>query len=141
MKTILVIDDEKSWGDSLVTQLNKFSYNTILATSGQEGIEFAHKYFPDLILCDISLPDIDGFEVYEELHKTEFERIAPFIFISGKTDFSNINKKIKDLNCEFLTKPVRLKKIIETIEKIIGSNIFAKENVIFRNLCLYLIMN
>ena len=130
MKTILLIDDEKSWGETLVTQLNKFSYNVILATSGYEGIEFAHKYLPDLILCDYSLPDINGFDVYEELHRTEFERIAPFIFISGKTDFKNINKKIKDLNCEFLTKPVRLKKIIETIEKIIGTNIFAKDNVL-----------
>jgi anti-anti-sigma factor len=130
MNPILIIDDEQLWGEDIILQLNKSGYKSILALNGNEGIEFAEKHSPSIIFCDISLPDIDGFEVNRELQKIYSEKIPPFVFISGMADLPSIKRRIKALNCEYLTKPFRLKKILGLIDKLVNHNIPSKENIV-----------
>ena len=66
-KKILIIEDEKSIRNDISTALNLSGYQTVLAEDGFEGYELAKRQTPDLIICDIMMPEVDGYEVLEKI--------------------------------------------------------------------------
>lgn len=92
MKTILLIEDNDDIRNNIAEILELSNYNVILAQNGKIGIEKAILIKPDLIICDIMMPVLDGYGVLHAVHKNYEIRNTPFIFLTAKTesnDFRN----------------------------------------------------
>ena len=116
MDKILIIDNDRDilYYFSKLLKLNK--YSVIAADSGEKGIELALEEKPDLILCDIDMPQLNGYEVFKRLHQHKATLLIPFIFLTGKpedyTHRSSMNLGADD----FITKPLDADNIIMAIK-------------------------
>ena len=114
---ILMIEDDPSTAESIELILRKADLNTYVTDSGEEGIELAKLYDYDLILLDLSLPDIDGYDV---LRKLRMSRIAtPTLILTG---LDGIDSKIKGFSVgadDYLTKPFNREELIARIHAIV----------------------
>lgn len=86
-KTILFIDDENTWLDAIKTVLKKERFNVITAGSGEDAISKLQKKKPDLILSDVRMPVMNGFELYEKVKKNPSLASIPFFFMSSIDDY------------------------------------------------------
>jgi CheY-like chemotaxis protein len=84
MKTILIIEDEPEMRRNLATILRLEKYHPVAAENGRVGVEAALKERPDLILCDVMMPELDGFGVLRELRSHAATEATPFIFLTAK---------------------------------------------------------
>ena len=103
MKTILAVDDTPSNLDILIDLLSE--YDVIDATSGEEALEIVKDEKIDLILLDIMMPEMDGYEVCKRLKSDEKTKDIPIIFITGKTDEESIIKAYEYGGSDYVTKP------------------------------------
>ena len=88
-KKILVVEDDEIISDNLKNLLELQNYDVKVAENGKEGIDKAYIFKPDLVICDIMMPDITGFEVIDILSReNEFKQI-PFLFLTALTDTTN----------------------------------------------------
>jgi DNA-binding response OmpR family regulator len=93
-KTVLVIEDSPYLAESLVDMLNLKDYQAITAPNGREGVAMATKHQPDLILLDIRLPDIDGYEVYKQIRADKWGKTANIMVLTASESTENISKNI-----------------------------------------------
>ena len=105
MTKILLIDDEKAYLENLNTLLEEEGYETVTASNGMDGIEAAKTSQPDLIVCDIMLPDISGYMILEELRKRKSTKLIPFIFLTAKAEMSDLRKGMNLGADDYITKP------------------------------------
>ena len=84
MKTILIIEDEPGMRRNIATMLKLEGYNVIEAENGRTGVEQALAHTPDMILCDITMPDMDGFTAIARIRETPALHAVPFIFLTAK---------------------------------------------------------
>ncbi len=103
---ILVIEDEKTTLNSLVDFLNSEGFNAIGAENGRKGIELAQKHLPSLIICDIIMPDLDGYDVLTYLQQDAETAAIPFIFLTATTDSSSFRLGMEMGADDYLRKPV-----------------------------------
>jgi len=104
-ETILVIEDNEDMRQNTSEILELASYNVITAANGKEGVDLARKNKPDLILCDIMMPELDGYGVLRALENAEKVNAIPFVFITAKAEKSDFRKGM-DLGADdYLTKP------------------------------------
>jgi len=116
MKKILVIEDNKDILDNTVEILGLSNYEAIAASSGKEGIEKASSQLPDLILCDIMMPELDGYGVLHMVQKNpKLERI-PFIFLTAKTEKDDIRKGMSLGADDYITKPFDATDLLNAID-------------------------
>ncbi len=104
--TILVIEDEKTTLNSLVEFLNSEGFKAIGAANGRTGIELAQKNLPSLIICDIIMPDLDGYDVLTYLQQDPETSAIPFIFLTATTDSSSFRLGMEMGADDYLRKPV-----------------------------------
>lgn len=105
MKKILVIEDDQPIRSAILKFLQAESYDAICAPDGYAGIQLALEQAPDLILCDIMMPECDGYEVLTTLRQNPATASLPFIFLSAKADRSDLRQGM-DLGADdYLTKP------------------------------------
>lgn len=116
-KSVLIIEDSLYLAESLADMINIKGHTSIIAPNGVEGVRMALEYKPDLILLDIRLPDIDGYEVYRRIRNDEWGETAKIIVLTASESIENISKNI-DLPQELvLFKPDwSVKDLIEKIE-------------------------
>jgi signal transduction histidine kinase len=113
---ILVIDDEQDFADNLADILEDAGFEVQKAYSGQNALEIAPEFKPDLILSDISMPQMDGYQLFEEMKKNEITFNTPFVFLSGMGDPIALRKGM-DLGADdYLPKMLDAPKIIKSIE-------------------------
>ena len=105
-KKILIIDDEKMNIIALAYFL-KHKYEIIIASDGKTGIEAAEKNQPDVILLDIVMPEMSGFEVLTKLKESEITKKIPVIFISATEEEGDEEKGISLGAVDFIAKPFR----------------------------------
>lgn len=111
---ILLVDDEPAVLSALTNRLKLSDYKVCSATNGEEALEVFHREYPDLIVLDVMLPKMDGFEVCKRIRA---ESIVPIIFLSALED---ISERCADLDLganDYLTKPFSPKELEEKIEK------------------------
>lgn len=109
-----------------ILELAKFNVET--ANNGREGVLKAQTCFPDLILCDIMMPELDGYGVLNVLSRQKETKQIPFIFLSAKTERSDIRKGM-DLGADdYLTKPFEEVELISAIESRIAKVAIQREN-------------
>ena len=107
MKKILLIEDDIVLRENTAELLELSGYKVETASNGRAGIEVAKKYLPNLIVCDIMMPELDGYGALESLSKNDSTKYIPFIFLSAKTERKDVRKGM-DLGADdYITKPLQ----------------------------------
>ncbi|SFP03159.1 diguanylate cyclase [Hydrogenimonas thermophila] len=114
-KTILIVDDTIANLDILVDLLGQ--YDVIDAVNGEDALEIANEESIDLILLDIMMPEMDGYEVCKRLKSNEKTKDIPVIFITAKTDEDSIEKAYDIGGADYVTKPFRPKELLSRVKK------------------------
>lgn len=104
MKTILVVDDNKTNLSAAKAALADL-YKVIAVVSGEQALTYLNNYTPDLILLDINMPEMDGFEVMEKIKAMEMKKDIPIIFLTADNDADTENKCLKLGALDFIAKP------------------------------------
>jgi len=114
-KRILVVEDERDIRDSLKTilELNDFIVDT--AENGQVGLEKAEEKKPDLILCDVMMPVLDGFGLLEQLRKNGIE--TPLIFLTAKAQYNDLRTGMNLGADDYIFKPFKSAELLQSIER------------------------
>ena len=116
MKKILVIEDNAGIRENIAGVLELANYKVFTAEDGKTGIEIALHEKPDLILCDVIMPQLDGYGVLHLMHKNPAIRNTPFIFMSARTDRAEMRKGM-DLGADdYITKPIEKTELLQAIE-------------------------
>ena len=115
MKKVLLIEDNAAFSEELNDALKFEGFETIIAGTGEAGLDEVCKHYPDIILCDILLPDISGFEVYKKLKKEDALRNTPFLFITSLADRESYRTGMELGADDFITKPFTVKEITSAI--------------------------
>ena len=113
---ILIIEDEKVIRENVSYLLTLSGFEVRVAANGQDGLNQAIEFKPDLILCDIMMPEMDGFQVIECIRKEKDLSMVPFIFLTAKGELSDMRRGMILGADDYLTKPFTLEELIETIE-------------------------
>lgn len=116
MKTILVIEDEPEMRRNLLTILKLEKFQAVGAANGREGIEAVRRAKPDLILCDVMMPQLDGLGVLEALRQNEETAAIPFIFLTAKGEKEDLRNGMNLGADDYLTKPVARADLLEAIQ-------------------------
>ncbi len=115
-KRILVIEDDSRLSRTLRNVLITNGYEADVANSGAEGIQKAYEYCPDLILCDIKMSPIDGYQVYNILRDSSITNRIPFIFITGKSDLQDIRFGLELGVDDYIVKPFNNEDLLKSIQ-------------------------
>jgi two-component system LytT family response regulator len=113
---ILVLEDDEAVRLPIVDLLEAHNYEVITAEDGQKGIELAGSSKPDLILSDIMMPNVDGYGVFEALQQDPLTAVIPFIFLTAKTDPSDIREGLGLGVDDYITKPFEPEDLVDAIK-------------------------
>jgi len=120
MKKILTIDDEEDLTFFIKANLELTGeYEVVVARSGKEGIKAAIRYKPDLILLDIMMPHMDGYQVLDRLKKSRRTLSIPVIMLTAKGDDESKMKASSLYNEDYIVKPIQIDSLIAKIEEIL----------------------
>jgi len=120
MPTILLVEDNEMNRDMLSRRLIRKKYEVLLAVDGGEGVAMAHSEAPDLILMDMSLPVIDGWEATRQLKASPETRIIPIIALTAHA-MSGDREKALEAGCDdYDTKPIELPRLLGKMEAFLG---------------------
>lgn len=129
MKKIVLIEDNQEIRESMAEILNLAGYKVYTAENGKSGASLALEHQPDLIICDIMMPVLDGYGVIHLLHKHMPMHHIPFIFISAKTERMDVRKGM-DLGADdYLTKPFDGTELLNVVEARLKKSEFLKEKL------------
>lgn len=116
MKKILVIEDEPEMRRNLLTILSMEKYETVGAQNGRVGLELARTAKPDLILCDVMMPELDGYGVLKALRDDKSTVTIPFIFLTAKGEKVDLRNGMNKGADDYLTKPVSRADLLGAID-------------------------
>lgn len=116
MKKILVIEDEPEMRRNLATILKLEKFNVVQAENGRAGIETARKELPDMILCDVMMPEMDGHSVLQALRENSKTATTPFIFLTAKGEKQDFRSGMNLGADDYLTKPIAKDELLKAIE-------------------------
>lgn len=116
MASVLVIDDNADIRDNTAEILELAGYTSLTAENGKKGIETAVREKPDIIICDIMMPELDGYGVLHLLQKNPDTRDIPFIFLTAKTERSDLRKGMEMGADDYVTKPFEEIELLSAVE-------------------------
>lgn len=114
-KLILIIEDDEIFRSIIFDLLELENFNVISAQDGFLGLKLAKQFNPDLILCDINIPHLNGYEVLNKLREDLTITNTPFIFITSDTDTKSRSQAMQLGANDYLTKPVKIRTLLESI--------------------------
>ena len=115
MKKILVIDDDPAVQSLTVKALQTRGFETLTAADGLAGLEMARKHLPDMIICDIQMPNLDGYGTLTALQQDTLTATIPFIFLTGLTDRTQVRQGMRLGADDYLTKPFTAGELISAV--------------------------
>jgi DNA-binding response OmpR family regulator len=116
MKSILVIDDHPDIRDNTAEILELAGYKVFTAENGKKGIERAVKEKPDLVICDIMMPELDGYGVLHLMRKNPDTALIPFIFLTAKTERTDLRKGMEMGADDYIPKPFEEIELLNAVE-------------------------
>jgi DNA-binding response OmpR family regulator len=118
-RRVIYIEDEPEMVDLVRLILKRKNYEVIGADGGREGLDMVRRLLPDVVLLDLMMPDMDGWEVYQQLRAEESTRDIPVIVITAKAQ--NIDKvlglHIAKVN-DYISKPFSPKELVDSLQKV-----------------------
>jgi DNA-binding response OmpR family regulator len=114
--SILVIDDNKDIRENIAEILDLAGYKTFMAENGKKGVEIALKEKPSMIICDIMMPELDGYGVLHLLRKNRETEFIPFIFLTAKTERNDFRKGMEMGADDYITKPFEEIELLNAVE-------------------------
>jgi len=115
-KKILIVKDENNIRKDIMKTLHLSNYETYGASDGADGLEKANKVKPDLIISDIMMPRLDGYELLKELQKNPDTATIPFLFLSAKSERNDVRDGMKLGADDYITKPYDIDELLEAIQ-------------------------
>ena len=112
---ILVIEDEPQMLANLLTILRAEHFNALGAPDGYRGVELARTERPDVVLCDITMPGLDGFEVLARLRADTSTASVPFIFLTARGERTDVRVGMNLGADDYLTKPVKIADLLAAV--------------------------
>lgn len=117
MATLLVIEDEVPLRANLVRILSAEGYRVIAAADGDEGIRRVREGRPDLVICDILMPLVDGFGVLASLRSQPETAAIPFIFLTASADKEDLARGLRSGANEYVTKPFKIADLLAAVRR------------------------
>lgn len=121
-KKIVLIEDNKAVRENIVEILELANYEVRSAPNGKKGVDLVQKECPDLIICDIMMPELDGYGVLHLLNKSKKTSSIPFIFLTAKTDRADFRKGMEMGADDYLTKPFDDIELLNAVETRLRKN-------------------
>ncbi len=116
MRKILIIEDEHTVRESIKELLTGSNYTAFSASDGFEGLQLAKEIKPDLIICDILMPKINGYEVIKKLKETSELAAIPFIFLTAKAEMTDLRNGMNMGADDYVIKPFKAFELLNAIE-------------------------
>ncbi len=116
MKSVLVIEDNQGIRENTAEIMELAGYKTFTAENGKKGVELAVREKPDVIICDIMMPELDGYGVLHLLRKNPETSHIPFIFLTAKTERSDLRKGMEMGADDYVTKPFEEIELLNAVE-------------------------
>lgn len=129
MKKILVIEDNKHVRENTEELLALAGYAVVTAENGKMGVEKAKEFAPDLVICDIMMPQMDGYDVLRTLAQDSTTSSTPFIFLTAKTDRADMRMGMNLGADDYLTKPFEEKELLDAIFCRLNKTDFLKKEI------------
>ncbi|SHJ07796.1 response regulator transcription factor [Aquimarina spongiae] len=120
MKKILIVDDEPNIVMSLEYAFKKKNFEVYIARDGSEALQIAKEKTPDLVLLDIMMPNVDGYETLKEIKNDKNLEHTKVVFLSAKNKATDIEKGLKLGADKYLTKPFSVKKLVAEINELLN---------------------
>lgn len=120
MSTILVIDDDDATRKSLKLALERENFQVIVAENGKEGFELARKNNPDLVICDLVMPGLDGFQTLELFKTDPSTATLRWVFLTGDPGYHPSTSETKLGMEDFIPKPFSFSKLLKVITAKLG---------------------
>src|SRR5881398_3372178 len=127
-KTILVIDDNNDIRENTAEILELAGYKTFTAENGKRGVELAVKEKPSVIVCDIMMPELDGYGVLHLLRKNADTHNIPFIFLTAKTERGDFRKGMEVGADDYITKPFEDIELLNAVEIRLKKSLILEQN-------------
>ena len=127
MGKVLLIEDDSVLRENTAELLELSKYEVITASNGKKGVKAAKTHLPNVIVCDIMMPELDGYGVLAKLSKDKSTMHIPFIFLSAKTEKEDIRKGMNLGADDYLTKPFEENDLINAIESRLARTEILKE--------------
>ena len=118
-KSILVVDDEQDLLDLIEYNLKQEGFKVFTADSGAKGIEMAKEHHPDLVLLDLMMPGMSGYEVCETLRSNASTQSTPIIFLTAKDDEASEIEGLNKGADDYITKPISTVKLVSRIKALL----------------------
>ncbi len=122
MKTILIIEDNRDVRENTAEILELANYKVLQAENGKIGVELAQQKKPDLIICDIMMPVLDGYGVIHLLNKSSVTAGIPFIFLTAKSERTDLRKGMEMGADDYITKPFSDIELLNAVESRLKKN-------------------
>jgi CRP-like cAMP-binding protein/ActR/RegA family two-component response regulator len=114
--SVLVIDDNKDIRENTAEILDLAGYKTFMAENGKKGVELALREIPSIIICDIMMPELDGYGVLHLIRKNAETEHIPFIFLTAKTERTDFRKGMEMGADDYITKPFEEIELLNAVE-------------------------
>lgn len=119
MATLLVIEDEAPLRANIARILSEEGYEVITAVDGNEGMQRVRENRPDLVICDILMPRLDGFGVLATLRSRPETAAIPFIFLTASADKADLARGLKSGANEYVTKPFKIAGLMAAVRRLL----------------------
>ena len=129
MTKILVVEDSEVIREEICEILQFEDFDVIWAENGLQGLKQAKKELPNLILSDISMPKLNGYQLLAELQKSPITQSIPFIFLSGKTELPDLRKGMNMGADDYLIKPFIIDELIKVVKNKLKKQQLIKDNI------------
>jgi len=121
MKNILIIEDDEEVRENIETLLIEEGYGVIASVNGEEGIRMTKENHPDLILCDIMMPGLNGYDVLRKLLMDPSVSNIPVVYLTAKVEKDDIEYGRQLGAAEYISKPFKAAELLSTIQILLGN--------------------
>lgn len=128
MFNVLIVEDDKNLRKLIVTCLKKNQYNTYEATNGNEALEVLDKNYIDLIISDVMMPEMDGFELIKELRESKYK--IPILLITAKSDIKDKKQGFLLGADDYMVKPINIEELLLRVQVLLRRSQSANERKI-----------
>ena len=139
MKKILFIEDNDDIRTNTAEILELANYHILTAENGKDGVSIALKEKPDLVICDIMMPILDGYGVLHALQKNSETMNTPFIFLTAKTEKSDLRKGMEAGADDYITKPFDEEELLWKIKALIRLHLLYRPDFLLPSIHLQII--